>query len=145
MPRQGQNKWFCMPYMAHSLDVPHPCSKWLLYSAVSSIGKIHGSRYQEIEIGKAQITCFPSLLVTYSGKFYLPFPQLWVLQGEWQKSHQTFLPRFLLSRDKLAKGKMTILVGIFIWIRRDRAIVTLRRNTVKKKGFWSRKSYLFEF
>lgn len=97
---------------------------------MSSIGKIHGSGNQEIEIGMAQITCFPSFLVIYSGKFYLLFPQLWVLQvyrGKGKSPIELFLPMLLLSRDQLARREITILVGILIQIQRDRAI--LRHGT----------------
>lgn len=103
----------------------------LLYCVTSSVGKIHGFRNQETETGMAQIICFPSFLVTYSGKFCLPFPQLWVLlahKGNGKSLFELLLPRQLLSRDWLSR-EMIILAGILTLVRRDGAVVRLSKQT----------------
>lgn len=95
-------------------------NQWLLYSAVSLIGKIHESRNQEIETGRDLITWLPSLLVTYLGKVGLPFPQLWVLQvfrGNDKSLIELHLLRLFHSRDQLARKVITILSGILTLFR----------------------------
>ena len=66
------------------------------------------------------------------GKF-LPFPKLWVLQVYKENGKSPI--KLFLPRNQLAKREITILVRIFIQIRRNRAVLTFRRNTIKQKDF----------